>query len=284
MKVLKVINNNVVSCIDRTGRESVAMGKGLGFGVRPGMQLCEDKVEKFFHLETQSETDRFKNLLASLTEEQLDLCTQIISYATENLGKALNPSLYLTLTDHICFAISRMKQGIIFQNALLTEVRTFYPREFAIGKYVISFIDQKLGITFPEDEAASIALHLVNAEFDSSLSETMKITQALHHILEILRRCPDLILDEKSLWFDELTVHLKFLVIRVFHNDEEDRPEPEFVEMIRRSHPKEFACTEKIAQYLEDQCHHRVSDENKAYLAVYIHRINNIYIKKEGHS
>ena len=32
MRIIKKINNNVALCVDHSGREVVAMGKGLGFG------------------------------------------------------------------------------------------------------------------------------------------------------------------------------------------------------------------------------------------------------------
>ncbi len=273
MKILKVINNNVVSCQDETGRESVAMGKGLGFASRPGMELAQDKVEKIFHLESESETERLKALFSSISEEQIELCSRIIAYAGENLSKILNPSIYLTLTDHINFAISRIQQGIVFQNALLTEVRTFYPREFAVGKYAIEMLEKVTGVPFPEDEAASIALHLVNAETDNSLSETVHIIQALHDILEILRQSQEISLEEDSTYFDEFTVNLKFLVIRVFNGQEKDCQAPELVKAARKAYPKEYACASLVAEYLEKQSQQPVSEETKAYLAVNIRRV-----------
>ncbi len=39
LKICKVINNNVVSCIDEHGQEAVVMGRGLGFQAKPGMKL-----------------------------------------------------------------------------------------------------------------------------------------------------------------------------------------------------------------------------------------------------
>ena len=35
MTIEKVINNNIVSAFDETGREVVVMGRGIGFGNRP---------------------------------------------------------------------------------------------------------------------------------------------------------------------------------------------------------------------------------------------------------
>ncbi len=274
MKVQKVINNNVVSCIDDSGIESVAMGKGLGFCSHPGDSLNQSKVEKIFRLESQSETNRLKKLFATVSEKEIELCNQIIQYACENLNRTLSPSLYLTLTDHISFALERMEQGITFESALLAEVRTFYPREFAVGKYANELIRQKLGVVFPEDEAASIALHLVNAELDNSLSDTMQMTQALHNILEILRQSREIELEEGDSYFDEFTIQLKFLAIRTFAGTEERKQESEFVDFIRKINPKEYACATLIAEYLEKQTQNPVSDTSRAYLAIYIHRIN----------
>lgn len=36
MVVDKVINNNIVSAFDETGTEVVLMGRGIGFGTKPG--------------------------------------------------------------------------------------------------------------------------------------------------------------------------------------------------------------------------------------------------------
>ena len=46
MRVLKAINNNVVSCVDDSGRELIAMGKGLGFRSRAGDVLRPEDAEK----------------------------------------------------------------------------------------------------------------------------------------------------------------------------------------------------------------------------------------------
>lgn len=104
----------------------------------------------------------------------------------------------------------------MFQNTLLAEVRTFYPREYALGKYGLELLERELGIHFPDDEAANIALHLVNAEYENSIRDTLRITQTLHDVLTSLAGWPHLHLDQESGFYDEFTVHLKFLVFRAF--------------------------------------------------------------------
>lgn len=48
MLIEKIINNNIVSAVDSKGREVVVMGRGLGFGMKPGRQIQENKIEKVF--------------------------------------------------------------------------------------------------------------------------------------------------------------------------------------------------------------------------------------------
>lgn len=81
--------------------------------------------------------------------------TQIITYAKNNIGLKLHQSIYLTLTDHISFAIERYKKGMQFDNPLKVEVKTFYPIEFGVGKYAIRKVREKLDVELNEDEAAS---------------------------------------------------------------------------------------------------------------------------------
>lgn len=272
MKVLKSINNNVVSCLDENGQEVIAMGRGLGFALRSGDELDETKVEKLFRMQTPDEARRLTDLFSTLPSQQIELCSRIVDRATQDLGRRLCPSVYLTLTDHICFAIERLRQGTVFQNTLLAEVRTFYPREYALGKYGLELLWQELGIRFPDDEAANIALHLVNAEYENSISDTLRITQTLHDILSTLTGWPRLHLDTASGFYDEFTVHLKFLVLRAFSGNGQPRGDEGFVASVRRCYPDEFHCAQQIIEGLERRTGNSLPAEEQAYLAASLHR------------
>lgn len=273
MQILRVINNNVVSCVDENGHEIVAMGRGLGFGVRAGANLDESRAEKIFRMETQSETDKLKNILRTIPQDQLELCNKIVDFAGNMLGRRLSESLYLTLTDHIAFAIERFRQGMMFHNALLTEVRLFYPQEYAVGRYALDLIRSEMNMLFPDDEAASIALHLVNAEYDNSLSEIMRITEALHDILSLLESKEGLHLVPGTLSYDELIIHIKFLALRAFSKRENPpQKDPQFDAFVRQSFPVEYACAEDVARYLSGKSSCPLSEEDKAYLALHLHR------------
>ena len=81
MRIDRVINNNVVSAIEENGTEVVVMGKGVGFQMRHGMTIPEEQIEKVFRLDNPSSMDQFKNLVASLPPERLQISTEVIQYA-----------------------------------------------------------------------------------------------------------------------------------------------------------------------------------------------------------
>lgn len=272
MKVLKSINNNVVSCVDENGRELVVMGRGLGFRVKTGDNLDPALAEKIFRMDTQEEVSRLKVLFSQLPGELLEFCNRIIDHAKTALGHRLNESIYLTLTDHIQFAISRVRKGQMLPNALLTEVKVFYPGEFAVGRYAVDKIGQELGIEMPEDEAASIALHLVNAEYDSSMNATVRAAQALQPIVQILRTWPGLQLNESHLFYDELIVHIKFMAMQAFSGVEREWASVSISHIVQENFPTEYACAGLITSYLAEQCGTAIPMAEQAYLAICIHR------------
>ena len=44
MKIIKIVNNNIVTSLDEQNREIIVMGRGLGFGRKPGMPIENEKV------------------------------------------------------------------------------------------------------------------------------------------------------------------------------------------------------------------------------------------------
>ena len=273
MKIAKIINNNVVSTCDEEGREIIVMGRGVGFKAKDGSTIDEEKVEKIFRLESQNTMDKFKELLENLPMEHVQISAEIIGYAKEVLNRPINPNVYITLTDHINFALERYKQKMMFSNPLIREVRSFYHAEYLIGEYAIAMIERDLGVKLPVDEAASIALHIVNAEYDAPMGDTIKITNLIQQVLEVVREYFSIELDEQSLSYERFITHLRFLAQRVFTGQHMNLDNLEFQEVIDRLYPEEYACSQKIQALIKLQYRHQVTEEEVAYLALHIKRI-----------
>lgn len=273
MTVEKVINNNIVSAYDKTGREVVVMGRGIGFGVRAGAVIDNSKIEKVFRIESQGVAEQFKELLANMPLEHAQISNDIISYAKSTLKLKLNQSIYVTLTDHINFAIERYQKGINLENALLWEIKRFYPQEYGLGRYAIDLIRERLHVSLPEDEAGFIALHFVNAEYGTDIRDALHFPNQMKDILDIVTRELGIRLDEGSLHYERFITHVKFLLQRVYRKELLPDEESELAEMMKKKYPKEYACSEKIADYIEEAAGCRLSAEEIMYLSIHIRRI-----------
>ena len=215
MQIEKVINNNVVSARDETNQEIVVMGKGIGFKAKTGHVIQKDKIEKTFYMDNQRSVDKFKELLTNMPLEHIQVSSDIVEYAKRVLNKRLNQNIYITLTDHINFAVERFNQGMMFQNPLLWEVKNLYREEYLIGEYAVALIRKELGVNLPVDEVASVALHIVNAEYDTVMGEAINITKCIPEILQIVKDYYNIELDEESIHYERFITHLKFLTQRI---------------------------------------------------------------------
>lgn len=273
MTIDKIINNNVVITVADNGQETVVMGRGIGFQTRAGQRVDEKKIEKRFVLDSKSDTGRFGELVQSIPLEHFEVSMKIIEYAMQVMQRRLSNSIYISLTDHINFALERYKSGLVFENPLLQEVRRFYPSEYLIGEYAVAMVEHDLGVKLPIDEAVSIALHFVNAEYKTAMSDTMNITTLIRQILNIVDIELNTKLDEFGLHYSRFVTHLKFLAYRVFAGQMMNQQEKELVEMVQRLYTREYAISEKIAAFIAEKYNHEISPEEKAYLTLHIRRI-----------
>lgn len=275
MVIDKVINNNIISAHDETGVEVVVMGRGIGFAKRAGQEVEEKKIEKIFHIRSRTVAEQFKELLAHMPLEHVQISNDIISYAKKNLKLKLNQSIYVTLTDHINFTLERYSQGIKPRNALLWDIKRFYNQEYLLGRYALKIMKERLHLELPDDEAGFIALHIVNAEYGTKLGDVLKFPNLLKDIIDIVTRELNIKLDEDSLHYERFVTHVKFLVQRIYRQ-ELLGDEEELAEMMQKKYHKEYSCSKKIADYIEKETGTRISKEEIAYLAIHIKRVTMI--------
>lgn len=277
MIIERIINNNVISALDEDGREIVVMGSGIGFGKKKGQSCDETRIDKVFRMEDEASLGRFKELLAGLPLEYIQVSNDIISYARKELGVGLNQNVYITLTDHISFALERFKEGMNFTNALHNEIRRFYPTEYSVGMHALQLIREKTGILLPEDEASAIALHLVNAELNLKVRDSWVLTNMMGRMMEvIITSLP--VLQAESLEKDRLLSDLKFMAHRVLMlGPLKEKGDPALYGFMKGNCPELMEVVETIAALLQKEYECHMTEEEQLYLAVDLKRIRDIY-------
>lgn len=275
MKIHKVINNNVISVLSENNKEMVVMGRGLAFQKRPGDTVDEKLVEKVFKLENKDLSERFKTLLNETPMEYMEISDEIIRYARETLGQKLNESIYVSLTDHIHFAVQRHQKGMDIKNALLWDIKRLYKDEFLVGKHALSIIEEKVGILLPEDEAGFIALHVVNAELNEEMPNILNITKFIQEILTIVKNHFKVEFNEESLNYYEFVTHLKFFAQRMFSKTSLSNDDDFLFNTIKGKYKDAAGCSEKIKGFISKKYDYELANEEMLYLTIHIARVTN---------
>ena len=275
MIVEKVLNNNVVVSIDpKTKKEVILMGSGIAFNKKPGQQIDEKKIEKTFVVDDENLGNKIKKLINQIPEGIFEITDEIITHAIVELNTVLDKQIYVSLADHIAFAVKRFRSGIIIKNELLNEVRRVHKAEFKVSLWAVDYINEKLGIELPEDEAGFIALHIVNAELDTNMTSMIKITTFMQEVIEIVRDYYEVELDEDSLDFGRFITHLKYFSQRLFNNKPTKDTDFQLQRMIRDNYSKDYGCAEKIKEYIQQKYNLNLTGEEMMFLTIHLRRIS----------
>ncbi|MCS2154200.1 PRD domain-containing protein [Scandinavium goeteborgense] len=273
MLVKQILNNNVVSAVDEDGLEIILTGRGLGFNTRAGDTIERNAIDKIFRLEDSQISARFKDLVSEVPVDILQITADIISHARTMLTHKLSEGLYVTLADHLHFALQRQKNNEILPNLLEWEVRHFYKAEYAIGRQGLGIIVARTGILLPESEACSIALHVVNAGLNDAMGKTTQITRLIYQLQNIVKIFFNLSLDEHTLNYQRFITHLKFFAQRVIDGVVINNDDEEFFALAQRRYQVTLKCVDAIDEFVRKNYHHPMSNSEKLYLTVHIENI-----------
>ena len=274
LRIKKVYNNNVALTEDRNRTEMVVMGKGLAFQKKNGDKIDVDKIEKTFTIPSEGFASKLAELLDEIPYEIMVLSKDIVDLATKRLNTELNESLYLSLSDHIQFALTRQKDGILIKNALLWEVQKFYKDEYQVACEALDMIEAKTGVRLPEAEAASIALHLFNARQDSSgMEETIKMTTIVMDIINIVKYHYGIEFDEASMNYSRFVTHIRYFAYRILRDELSDEENNQLYEQVKMQYPDAYECTKKVQRYLNSEYQMGMTKDELAYFMIHIHRV-----------
>lgn len=276
-RIVRIIGNNFVISKDKDNKEIIIRGLGIGFNKSQGDIIPEDKVEKIYRMDTPRQINHLTDLVESMPLDYITICTQIIENAQLNLGKKLSQNIYITLTDHICFALERKKNGLEYKNEMLWEIKNFYPAEYAQGELAVTFVKDKLGTQLSEDEAGFIALHIVNAELETGMGDMLSITKMIQGIIDIIEGDYKITLNKDTLDYGRFITHLKFLGQRIFNNQTMHENDSDFTRMIhnliQEKYPKDFLCAKRIQSYIQENFGHLLSNEEMFFLMTHLGKL-----------
>lgn len=270
VEIVKVLNNNSVLA-NENGIEYILFGGGIGFNGKKGQRVESSKIERRFVATSDSSIEKYIQLIETVPEEYVILANQIIDNAKEKLQYALSNTIYVSLTDHLYNLIKLYSSGMRLGNPLSWEIKKFYPKEYQIGLETIALITQRFDVEVEESEAGNVAMHLINAQINDQVNNTMDIqgmTKKIRDIISMIRMYNGIEIDETSLAFDRFVTHLRFFFKRITAIKDFEKSNPLLEDVVKR-YPKAYETTKLVEEYLSVL----LNDDEQLYLTLHIQKL-----------
>lgn len=269
MKVIKKINNNVAVCVDASGRQLVAFGKGIGFPSMPYDINDMTLIERTFY----DMDDRFLPMLAEIPSEIFDVARQVADRASRTIDTEFNANMPFTLADHINFCIEREKKRLNIKLPAIGGIELLYPKEVEVAKFAIELINKTLGVNLPKIEVAGIAMNIINAEMESASYEVNYNEEAITEgIIQIIEQAFNTKLDRMSYDYVRLDTHLRYMYARIGSNSSIEKDYIDLYDPLRKESPRTEECVNKIAEYLKVIWKTEIDNNERLYLWLHIDR------------
>ncbi|KRN21859.1 transcriptional antiterminator lict [Lacticaseibacillus camelliae DSM 22697 = JCM 13995] len=276
--ISQVLNNNVILVEDGQDQQKIIWGRGIGFKAHAGNHYELQKTDRVFSAVPSDDEQwigQFKELSEKIPREYFELTEKIIHLAQSQIDADFDEHLLIPLTDHIYFAVERVKMGLNLANPMLYDLKRFFSKEFAVGKQAQEMIQQLSGEPISDDEAGFITIHLVEHEIQNSKSSVdtfasfLEITTDVNNIIEAAfgRKFSD-----DSIAVNRLMTHLHYLILRSGskHVTTTSPDDSALLEALKRGHPRAGNCLDQVVSYLAQKLDYKFTDSDRLYLLIHI--------------
>lgn len=272
MRIVHVVNNNMVVAVDDVGHEAVLTGRGLGYQARPGRLADPTRVVRTFVPAGRETPEQLARLLADVLPEHLELVGRALGDV--GLERLATTPLLVALADHLGFALQRAVSGMVVEYPLVTEVQVLYPDEYGRARAILGAINARSGADLPESEAVALALHLVNAGFGTAtLAHTYTMTGLITQMLAVIEQSLGVALDPGSVGVGRFVIHLRYLFVRIRDHKQFDQEHSAIGSAIRAAYPEQVECALRVATLLGLRLGDALTDDEVSYLALHVARV-----------
>lgn len=278
-RIKRVLNNNSVIASDGSN-DFLLLGLSIGFHKKINDIIPVTIIEKKYILKNDAIYQKMEEIFQQFPQDIVDFSMEIVAYIKSAMTDELSDNLYLTIPDHIHSSIERYRQGLKIKNMMLWEVKSFFSKEFEIGIYVIERIKEVYHIEMDEDEAAFIALHIINASYDTPTPFALEITRFMDSIVKEVQQYLQVTFDTESLAYFRFITHLKYFGKKIIHDEQHkdnmnDNTSMELLQMLRGKYTYAYECMIYICEFIEKQFQYQTSSSDQLYLTIHFQKLLN---------
>lgn len=268
--VVKSFNNNILLVRDNE-KEKILFQKGIGFAKKQGDIIQRGTlVEKIFVIEDEQNRKSFNEILEKVDNKLIAIVEEMLAEITDEFGEDLSENIHIGLTDHLFYAIKRLRNKEEIENPFLIEIETLYSKEFEMATRLSNRIQKEIDIEIPEGEKGFIALHIHSARNNGKLSNTIKYSFLSTSIVELVEDRLNIEINKRSLDYARFLTHIRFAVERVINNE---KTVNDLKGVIKRRYKVSYKIAKECGKIICDTLQIKdISEDEIAYIAMHIER------------
>lgn len=270
--IQKALNNNVLIATDNNGNEVILIGRGIGFGASAGELIQQEKIEKLFVLNDPEEQEQYKQLLTSLDEDTLKVLISAVEMIQAQANRPLNEHIHVALTDHLVFAVNRMRRGMAIRNPFLLETKALYPNEYKIAAEVTAMVNKQLSVALPEGEIGFIALHIHSALVNKNVRDVTRHSELIVQLVDMIEAQLAINIDKNSIDYMRLIRHLHFTIERVVRGERVAEPK-KITLLLKSEYPVCYNLAWKLIKVMQQSLQKEIYEAEAVYLTLHLQRI-----------
>lgn len=269
MQIIKNINNNFAIAIDGAGNRLIVSGKGIGFGSVPRTLDDITRINRSYY----DVDEAYISMINEIPEEIIDISNRIVDKARMVIDNPISSNIVFTLADHINFSIQRYKKKMNIKLPIVYDIQHLFENEMSIGEYGLKLIHKELNIYLPKEEAAYIALHIINAEEQDRNKKVNQDEEIIDKITDIIEKEYDIKINKDNFNYSRFVSHMHYLLKRgktkhLIYSDNNT-----IYDKLKNDYQKTYDCVKKVSEYLNRILKIELTDEEKLYLMLHINRL-----------
>ncbi|WP_159634003.1 PRD domain-containing protein [Erysipelothrix anatis] len=213
--IVKVLNNSSVIVKDLFF-EVIFMGRGIGFGHKPGELLAKgSEYDKSYKLTIHK--NEFHRIISGYSDDIVVMVMETIRQITKHDFGSFGTEELITLADHLAAMFQRIESGVAVTTYFSHETKALYPQSFAHAQQLCEVILNNYRVEIPDAEIAYIALYIQNLRNAGAKRQLEQLHVVVIELEQYLIEHGHE-LNKDSIHYARLLTHIRFIVESTLSN------------------------------------------------------------------
>ena len=134
-------------------------------------------------------------------------------------------------------------------------------------------INQRFGVRLPKEEAAAIALHLINAENSvAPKADFLDASTMISDVIGLIEKREDITIDRSGFNASRFITHMEYLLARIRNNETLENNNDKLFNNLKQEYRETYLCAEDVRTYLQQKTGKNLGSEEMSYLMLHIER------------